>query len=138
MNSKSVFAGVVIFLIALIGIYSYQKNQKEKADIEKNSAEVLDTYKEMQNTLYDSIIEKEFVNYAKDTIQKRCPFYEPDGVTYRQCLADWEQELADAVIPELTDEVHAYCSTFTAQYADETSLEGMELFLKCSIYKLSS
>jgi hypothetical protein len=82
------------------------------------------------------ITEKDFVAFAQNTIEKRCPFYKPDGVTYRQCLSDWEQDLESKSLSEQADEVHAYCSTFTKKYVDEESLEGQELFLKCAIFKL--
>lgn len=85
--------------------------------------------------LYASIKDEGFVAFATTIIEKRCPYYKPDGATYRECLGDWEQELANKLITEQQDEVHSYCSTFTVKYATETSFEGQELFLKCAIYK---
>lgn len=82
------------------------------------------------------IIEKDFVTFVQNTIGKKCPFYKPDGVTYRECLSEWEQDLETKNLSEQNDQVHAHCSTFTKKYADETSLEGQELFLMCAIYKL--
>lgn len=86
--------------------------------------------------LYSFITEKDFVAFAQTAIERRCPFYKPDGATYRSCLSDWEQSLEATVLTEQADEVHAYCSTFTAKYVQESSPEGQELFLKCAIFKL--
>lgn len=82
------------------------------------------------------ILDAGFTRFVSTTLEARCPYYKPDGASYRECLSAWEQELGDKLRIEELDEVHAYCSTFTSAHADETSLEGMELFLKCSIYKL--
>lgn len=80
-------------------------------------------------------LDANFTTFVSTTLEERCPYYKPDGASYRECLSSWEQELGDKLLIEELNEVHAYCSTFTSANADETSLEGMELFLQCSIYK---
>jgi len=137
------FVGIILLIIGFIsGWYAYQiKNledisRKLDTDQEQAGQYVGNLYKNMNTDLYVSIQEKDFVNFAITEIEKKCPFYKPDGVTYRGCLSDWEESLVSKSMVEQVDEVHAYCSNFTKRYADETSHEGTELFLKCSIYKL--
>ena len=125
---------VILFFVAFILL----KNNNEKEDTNTfNTTQYEEDASSGKNNqdVYASITDKAFVEFATTVIEKKCPFYKPDGVTYRTCLSDWEQELNNSIIIELADEVHNYCSTFTGKYADETSLEGQELFLKCSIYK---
>ena len=130
-----IFLLIIFFFAGWIISKNYQEKSVDDINQEETTKYVGDVYKNMSSDLYASITDKDFVNFATTVIEKRCPFYKPDGVTYRTCLSDWEQSLSDVVIVELTDEVHNYCSTFTREYTDETSLEGQELFLKCAIYK---
>lgn len=140
---KKIFLLVFIIILVIIFFwYGYSLGQnKNKLPISANTSEK--TINSLNNlngdipaNLYSFIKEKDFKQFAETVIEKRCPFYKPDGVTYRECLSDWEQTLESKVLTEQADEVHAYCSTFTKKYVDETSLEGTELFLKCSIFKL--
>ncbi len=89
-----------------------------------------------ENDLYKGITDTGFVTFAHATIDKRCPFYEPNGVAYHECLSDWMSELEKKLLVEQVDEVHAYCEMFSKKYADSISFESSELFTKCSIYKL--
>jgi hypothetical protein len=77
-----------------------------------------------------------FVTFASIEIDKRCPFYKPDGVSYKQCLSDWVDELSKPLLVEQIDEVYAYCEVFSKKYSESISFEQSELFTKCSIYKL--
>ncbi|MFA5131937.1 MAG: hypothetical protein WC444_01265 [Candidatus Paceibacterota bacterium] len=138
--------GVVLLILGIYlggGLVQYVHEQKKETakkqvadDLNNTDTRVKGLYTQMSNTLYDSIPDKDFVNFAKTIIEPRCPFYVPNGITYRECLSDWEQGLEAKTLTEAVDEVHAYCTTFTKKYTDESSLEGQELFLKCAIYKL--
>jgi hypothetical protein len=92
-------------------------------------------YANLNQDLYQSIDDADFVSYANTAIESRCPYYKPDGITYRQCLSDWEEELSGRISPNKQRSIHAYCGDFTAKYTDPESLQGLELFLKCAIYK---
>ncbi|HCC05868.1 TPA: hypothetical protein DEP94_00665 [Candidatus Nomurabacteria bacterium] len=143
MKKEFIF-GIVGLLTIASFYFGYQigKEDENSQLNNKNSATDVSNYVKEQDAdttptdLYSSIKEKDFTQFAETTIEKRCPFYKPDGITYRECLSDWEQGLESKLLTEQVDEVHAYCSTFTKKYVDETSMEGTELFLKCSIFKL--
>lgn len=89
-----------------------------------------------ESGLYKGITDSSFVSFALKTIDKRCPFYEPNGVVYHECLSDWVSQLEKNLLVEQIDEVHAYCEMFSKKYTDSISFESNELFTKCSIYKL--
>lgn len=87
--------------------------------------------------IYFDIEEKDFVLFASSNIEKRCPFYVPDGSSYRECLSDWMNSIQLKAIDEEITEVNNYCQTFTAKYQDTQSLAGSELFMKCVIFTFS-
>ena len=137
---KKIFLPVfVIILVIIFFWYGYSLGKNKSSTVTNLNSKTASSSNEMNNNtanLYSFIKEKDFTQFAETVIEKRCPFYKPDGVTYRECLADWDQELESKLLTEQVDEVHAYYSTFTKKYVDETSIEGTELFLKCSIFKL--
>ena len=88
-------------------------------------------------SMYEDMTEKDFGVFASTVIEKRCPFYVPDGSTYRECLSDWMSTLQAKAIDEENTEVNNYCQTFTAKYQKEESLASSELFMKCVIFTFS-
>ena len=135
----------LILLFAILGWYSntyvtYLRKNVEHSEVEQKQIQKIDTDENAKNISpstenVPTMNDKGLADFTKNVIEKRCPYYKPSGQGYRECLSDWEQELGNKLLPEQQDEVHAYCSTFTAKYAEEDSLEGQELFLKCAIYK---
>jgi hypothetical protein len=133
------FWAILLILFFTGGYFYHESKEKEQVNTlsqDEANMDMEDLFESMNRDLFATITEKDFVDYAQHVIESRCPFYRPDGTTYRTCLSDWEQDLESKVLVEQADEVHAYCSTFTNKYADESSLEGQELFLKCAIFKL--
>lgn len=74
--------------------------------------------------------------FSSTTVEKRCPFYKPNGAEYRECLSTWVTELEKGLLVEQLDEVQNYCRNFIKNISDEDSNEGIELFLVCEIYTL--
>jgi hypothetical protein len=133
---KKVFITLIILLAILAAFYGGYYFANHKPVSRPIPQPVVTTSTGQLTPDLSGITEKDFVTFAQNTIEPRCPFYKPDGATYRGCLGDWEQDLESKNLTEQNDEVHAYCSKFVAKYADEQSLEGQELFLKCAIFKL--
>ena len=88
-------------------------------------------------TMYEDMTEKDFAAFASTVIEKRCPFYVPDGSSYRECLSEWMNSLQSKAIDEENTEVNNYCQTFTTKYQKEESLASAELFMKCVIFTFS-
>lgn len=123
-NRNVYLAGIIVILLLFV-VYFYKSGTPPTALKKEPVVSSIPSYDDL-----------DFQRFVRSRIEKRCPFYQPDGITYRACLSDWEESLVKEVIPELADEVHAYCDTFTKKYTEPYSLESTELFLKCSIYKL--
>lgn len=75
-------------------------------------------------------------DFSSTTIEKRCPFYKPNGSEYRECLSSWVDELEEGYLVEQLDEIQNYCLSFVKANTEENSLEGAELYLRCEIYEL--
>jgi hypothetical protein len=150
-KSTSSTTSYIIIVLLSIGIamggyalYEYHEQHKNKEAYTAPKTLIKETSKKIEatttknigNSLYAGITDVPFVTFATTVIDKRCPFYIPDGTTYRECLTDWVDELSKKLLVEQVDEVHAYCEMFSAKYADAISFESSELFTKCSIYKL--
>ncbi len=144
---KVLLSFIALLLIAILGLQLYTINfttEKSpqpptvtKKEVKKNPpATIPNATTTKGNSLYDGITDATFVTYATDVIDKRCPFYEPNGVVYRECLSDWLDALRNNALVEENGEVNAYCEVFSKKYADVISFQESELFTKCAIYML--
>lgn len=148
-SSSNALSYIIIILLCVLiamGIYAIKefssKNsqaplpKQNTATTTKETPKATTTTSVPSNPLYNGITDVGFVSFASSVIDKKCPFYVPDGVTYHQCLSDWTEDLEKKSLPEQVDEVHAYCEMFSKKFADKVSFESSELFTKCAIYKL--
>lgn len=87
--------------------------------------------------LYGYIQDAGFVAFAYNVIEKKCPFYSPNGAVYRECLTTWMEDLLSKLPPREQDAIEATCTTFAESYTDASSHAGGELFAKCTIYHAS-
>ncbi len=113
------------------GIMSETKNADELASYAKG------LYVRMHLSSIEEVGDVNFTSFVKETIDLKCPFYEPDGATYRGCLIDWKDELLKVFKGSKInlDNIQSYCEGISNKYSG--SLEGEELWLDCMIYKLS-
>ncbi|MDB5260332.1 MAG: hypothetical protein JWN37_563 [Candidatus Nomurabacteria bacterium] len=124
-----------IILGSEIGLFYYGENKINENNIDTAVHQLDGLYKNMRSSLNDSINDPEFVKFSNTAIESKCPFYKPDGITYRQCLSDWEEALSLKSPKDIQTKVHLSCEDFTKEYADAESLQGNELFLRCAIYR---
>ena len=78
-----------------------------------------------------------FTKYMHEVLEKHCPFYEPDGSGYRDCLlnlVDTETAAYTKQRPTL-QEIDTYCQAIGSRW--EGLLAG-EMVLSCKAYRLSS
>ena len=90
----------------------------------------------IENTIPSTLSQETLSKFSSTVIEKRCPFYKPNGVGYRDCLSSWVEDLENNLLVEQINEVENYCSSFVKKVSDENSIEGGELYLQCEIYKL--
>jgi hypothetical protein len=79
------------------------------------------------------------LDYVNDTeLNKLCPFYEPDGATYRSCVLDLlDKERAKIDIKsKIYKEIDSYCMDNAAKVADKYTLGFVDSYNACIFYKL--
>lgn len=128
-STKRLVIGGALFVAGLLlGFYGFQEFSlgTSTQSTQKNSSS--ESVPLNQDELFASFVEVE--------IFKRCPYYLPDGLSYRSCLSDWEEELASKALPNSVDDARNYCAEYGEKNADAGSLAASELFLQCSIFVL--
>lgn len=95
-------------------------------------------YTDSNTAVIAGIEDREMANYIANVILVKCPFYEPDGVSYRECLINLREKAENNFRGSKTTlEVFGdYCHNIAKEY--EGSLVAGELWNQCMIYKLSS
>ncbi len=147
INIKNKTLPLVIFVfILLLGALLYQLRDEAapNASIAKpNPDDELTNYAKvvyigMHLSAIEEVGDANFLSFFKETINPKCPFYEPDGATYRSCLIDWKDGLLNVFNGGKTslNNAQSYCEEIDEKYPE--SLQGEELYLDCMIYKLSS
>src|SRR3989344_1005365 len=84
----------------------------------------------------ESLGDPAFSAYVFNELDTRCPFYEPDGAGYRDCLWDVvnEKEAAYAKTSPTSAEIDEQCQSATVHLG---GLVAGEVVLSCSAFKLS-
>lgn len=136
-----------ILLVLFVIIFLFNSDNGKEVPVPEENTTVSDstdfspereTWMTDNQYLYSKMSEKDFVAFASSTIEVKCPFYKPDGVSYRGCLYDWEESLLSGESQTSLEKINSFCETFTAKYEDLESTPGHELFSKCRIFKAST
>lgn len=87
--------------------------------------------------IISEIDDSSFISFALNELQQTCPFYEPDGATYRECLYDYvdSKKLETGATVSQVEAFSDYCLSIFTKYKD--TLAGIELYQSCMAYKLS-
>lgn len=133
------FISLLTIVLASFVIYRNIFISTEEVNYTSPQVQVENATSSQMVGIYSDINEKDFVLFASSTIETRCPFYVPDGVTYRECLAAWTEELQQGRATESDIKaINLYCETFTKNYQSKQSLASSELFIKCTLFKLTN
>lgn len=78
------------------------------------------------------------VDFYKNNLQNVCPYYVPDGSTYRDCILDLikKEQKRLKIGNEEPGEVNAYCSEGAKKTADDYTLGYVDTYNTCRLYKL--
>lgn len=138
-------AWIVLAAIVLIGIailfripqsdVSAEKESKQPdAEITEAGVVVLKVFAEAHINAVINVGDPAFVAYVTGPLQKICPFYVPDGVTYRDCLNQLVERKKAAYTGKKDDidSFENYCQSISDQY---TGIETMNLYFSCMAYK---
>ena len=94
---------------------------------------VIKAFIETHVTAVMNVNDQAFTTYALGALNDICPFYKPDGVTYRKCLSDLIGKEADGKAAAAVAAAEKYCTSISEQYS---GIENLNLYLSCMAYKL--
>jgi|GEM_PF-4294799 hypothetical protein len=96
---------------------------------------VLEAFAESHANAVADVGDQAFWDYVSGPLQDICPFYEPDGVSYRSCLSSHieSEKMAFKGSRASITEFEKYCDSVSAKY---TGIEAVNLDLSCLAFKL--
>lgn len=141
-----------LFLLIPIFLGAYQHLSKADASIatisrgqisnieEKDKMLSIDKIKESYWNIHVNGIlsasDPDFTSFALITFDGICPFYKPDGSTYRSCLWDFVENMRSKSTETEVQTAYDYCVDFVEKTGYENTAMK-DLFLTCIAYKLS-
>lgn len=141
MKKISIFISLASVLVISLGayfIYNYiYLGSKIETPKDENylSEELRSEYFDIHLSALRKVEDPEFYNYVVSELEPACPFYDPDGKTYRNCLVSLiKQHLsAPKKSAEEVDAIKEYCNFISKPYMGE--LEATDLYNSCMVYK---
>lgn len=111
------------------------ENENQLPDSEVMEATVRSTFAEAHITAVINTGDPTFSAYVQGPLQELCPFYIPDGITYRECLNQLVTREKEAYIgnKDDIDSFENFCQSISDPY---TGVETLNLYLSCMAYKL--
>lgn len=86
----------------------------------------------------DEFGDPEFSRYARKVINVQCPFYQPSGAVYRDCLLNLLEKESHGGDTKYVAEVRAECEAEVEKVFEEPSLVAGEMTLSCIVFKPAS
>ncbi len=137
-----IYTGLSIVVLAgFFSLYTHKApegdsglTQEEAANFLKDEGAVRDVTHEIYLSSLKELDDPALVAYAQDVVEPRCPFYKPDGATYRACLVDLVTELKKGKDVNRVGTSEDFCTSLTKSYS---GTEAGELQLTCVAYQLS-
>ena len=82
----------------------------------------------------------ELLDFYENDLQKVCPFYEPNGVRYRECIVGLIQKerYRLAKNPIIIETTEKYCNEGVAKTMEEGSLGFTDVYNTCTLYMLKT
>ena len=155
MNNKILNYGILI-LVGLILTGSYVYWATGQANESYSSSDYVELSDEVKEEILQDLIaegrnifqegharaiadvgDPKFTEFVATVIEPLCPFYYPDGASYRSCLYDLaaEKRAKFSGDAEAVKAIEDYC--FNNISEDRDSLSFREVYSKCLIYKFS-
>ena len=134
-----VLIGIVVLYRIPLTIVPVEKVDKQAdAEFTDGEMDVLRVFAEVHINAVTNVGDPAFVEYVAGPLQKICPFYVPDGVTYRDCLSNLV-ERGKAAYGGNKSEITGfenYCQSISDQY--NAGVESLNLYFSCMAYKLNA
>lgn len=116
------------------GAVNSQENLGSASHADVNDI-VLKAFIETHVTAVMNVNDQAFTTYALGELNDICPFYKPDGVTYRKCLSDLIGKESEGKATTTVAAAEKYCTSVSEQYS---GIENANLYLSCTAYKLKA
>lgn len=119
-----VFLSLGIIALLIIVFVPHKSQQPIKEDIGSEFKEIawtshLETVKKVGDN--------SFTAFVQFDLQEDCPFYEPDGASYRECLSEY------VLTKQPNSEIEESCRKVVSDYG---GVEAQNLYLSCLAYFL--
>lgn len=140
-HSAKKYAWIALALLVLAGAVILTQWQGADAPDQAESRNmeriVREAFAESHATAVANVEDDAFTAYVAGPLQHTCPFYVPDGVTYRQCLYYLveRQKTAYKGSGASAASYEKYCESISDEY---TGIEQINLYQSCLAYKFSS
>ena len=144
MNRSNKYIWIVLAVLVLIGtavllhisqtdVSAEKENQQPGTEF--TGVDVFRIFAEAHIHAVTNVGDPAFVEYVAGPLQKICPFYIPDGVSYRDCLGQIVEQGKVAYIgnKDDIDSFENFCQSISDPY---TGVETLNLYLSCMAYKL--
>lgn len=142
----SIFVSVVIIASASTFLLIQNKTEPTSSIRNDDTAHTEEDYGTMVFDVYSGMHvgglkafhDHELMVFYENDLQKTCPFYKPNGVSYRDCVVVLQEKERARLAKNLSaiSTVEKYCSDGAAQTMDDTSLGYVDIYNTCMVYRL--
>ena len=114
-------------------IASTKNGEEDEFDV----AKVRELYANWNKAAIAELEDREMADYITNVILVKCPFYEPDGASYRICLDGLREKAESAYNGSELDyqKVKNVCSELSSNYS---GLKAGEMYRNCLTYNFSN
>lgn len=133
-----VFGVTALVKEGLVEEPSQVAQNSDAEDFAEEIKEIKNNYRNSYIASIDEIGDPNLTSFVLNDLQLACPYYEPDGATYRECLYDFVEgkKLETGATASQIEAFDDYCLSIFTKYKD--TLADIELYQSCMAYKLSA
>ena len=108
---------------------------EEDMSVEEFAAEIKENWKKDHFKVVAAQGDSAFSSFVLFTLEELCPFYEPDGRAYRECMHEFIADKKPLNTEAKIAEDENYCGDLATNYS--IHIAGVDLYLSCLAFKLS-
>lgn len=150
---KQILLGIIIGLIIVVTVayggaamlsaptppVASTTSNRQDQSVAEMAAQFIKVYTANHVAGLEAFNDSGLMNFYENDLQKTCPYYVPDGSTYRDCLVTLEQKEKSRVKNQSAiSTADTYCSSGATKTADDTSLGYIDIYNTCMLYRLNT
>lgn len=138
------FFGLIIFVLSdyndirdqNVGRLTLYNPSSSKTAVEEKGIEVFNMFKQIRDDAILQTKDDDFLKYIHENLDIKCPFYQPDGVTYRMCLGEVLTDYEDKLFldTKVLENIENYCTNMSEPY--QPGVGAYDIYTSCMIYKI--